>query len=150
MKIPVFCHVLNIYSRFSNSFIIFFAFLAFYEKIGGILHITGFYDKNYCFKTHLSYDTIITVLEYMNKYTEDEMKIPEIKAFAAKLMHTCLLLIVIYTLFTVIYIHFSSNVTKLVIGREMLESAVMAAVLSLGGTILLDFEIRLHENKNNS
>ena len=78
------------------------------------------------------------------------MKTPEIKAFAAKLIKTCLLLISTYLALTVIYIHFSNDALRHIIAKEMLESALLATLLSLAGGILLDFEIRLHENKNNT
>ncbi len=78
------------------------------------------------------------------------MKIPEIKAYAAKLINTCLILITAYLTLTVIYIHFSNDAMRHIIAKEMLESALLAALLSLAGGILLDFEIRLHENKNNT
>lgn len=76
------------------------------------------------------------------------MKLPEIKDFAAKLIHTCFCLIATYAVFTLLYVRLSNDAMRHVIGSEMLESAALATVLALGGGFLLDFEIRLYENKN--
>ncbi len=77
------------------------------------------------------------------------MKIPQIKPFAEKLIWFCLVLIILYLVMTVAYVKLSSEPLRFFIAFEMLESALLATLLSLGGGILLDFEIR-NSDKNKS
>lgn len=77
------------------------------------------------------------------------MMIPQIKPLAEKLMWLCLALITLYLIMTVAYFKLSSEPMRFFIAFEMLESALLATVLSLGGGILLDFEIR-NSDKNKS
>ena len=84
----------------------------------------------------------------MNINAKDGGNMPKIKAFAARLMHVCLILTVIYTAVTALYILFSNDAMRFVYGKDMLESAAVSTVLSLGGGFLLDLEIRRTENKN--
>lgn len=74
------------------------------------------------------------------------MKVPQIKSFTEKLIWICLFLILIYLAFTAAYAHFSTEPLKLSIVREMLESSLLSIIITTGGAILLDFEIRLHES----
>ncbi|MBQ6893043.1 MAG: hypothetical protein IJN48_02455 [Clostridia bacterium] len=75
------------------------------------------------------------------------MKIPQIKAHAEKMIWICLLLIASYLIFTAAYAHLSTEPQSRLITRDMLETALLSTVISLGGGLLLDCEIRLAENK---
>ena len=101
--------------------------------------------------TVANFYVIITVnLKNMNKNTEEkQMTIPQIKPLAEKMIWVCLALITLYLIMTVAYVNFSSEPMRIFIAFEMLESALLATLLSLGGGILLDFEIR-NSDKNKS
>ncbi|MBQ8837246.1 MAG: hypothetical protein IJ002_07050 [Clostridia bacterium] len=70
------------------------------------------------------------------------MKIPKIKDFAAKMLFFCIAIIGLYLVGTAFYGHFSSDPFVRVNVYEMLHSAALAAVISLGGGVILDFQIR--------
>lgn len=70
------------------------------------------------------------------------MRIPKIKNYAEKLLLICLAFIGVYLVGTAVYAHFSTELLLHVTVSQMLHSAFLAAVISLGGGLLLDCEIR--------
>lgn len=75
------------------------------------------------------------------------MKIPTITRFAEKLLLACLAIILLYLIGTAVYANCSTAALKHITVFDMLHNAFLSVVISLGGGILLDCEVRSRENR---
>ena len=114
-----------------------------FYNLYSILHFITFFDKFIHKKPCIFYDKIIFGLKLKYIFTEVTMKIPEIKAMARKLIYLCLGTVLVYTFLVA---KFSSPLSPLR-AVEVLHSMLLSTIMSLGGGLLLDLEIRHGENK---
>lgn len=74
--------------------------------------------------------------------------IPEIKPLSRRLVYICLATITTYIICAAIYAKFANEPLIRTTATQIIHSAFSAAVISLGGGLLLDCEIRRTENTN--